>query len=151
MLFIPVVVKDSQNEPDSPEDDEPVDVAEYNHGSYQTVEDQKDLTKVQTPALVVDIVQQSVGKWSRVGDFLVSQGQTGGGGEEAGPEPEEAEQGFDSLLRHILRAGAQIIRRVLGVLSCLLTGRGKFSGEVFAFQRLQQERGSGVLAVWCEW
>ena len=145
-VIIPVVVKDAQNEPDSPEDDESVNITKDHHGSNQTVEDQEDLTEVEAPALVVDIVQQSVGKWSRVGDFLVSQGQAGRGGEEAGPEPEEAEQGFDSLLRHILRAGAQIIRRLPGVLSCLLTGRGKFSGEIFAFQRLQQERGSGVLA-----
>ena len=71
---LPVVVKDSQYEPNSPENDEPVNVTEYHHGPYQTVEDEKDLTEVKAPALVIDIVEQSVRKRSRVGHFLVSQG-----------------------------------------------------------------------------
>ena len=135
IVGLPVVIKDSQYEPDSPEDDQSVNVTKHHHGSYQTVEDQQDLTEVEAPALVVDVVQQGVRKWSRVWDFLVGQGQTGRGGEEARPEPEEAEQCFDSLLRHrVFRVLTEIITGRLG----LLTGRGKFSWVVLAFKRLQQ-------------
>ena len=57
LFCLPVVVKDSQYEPNSPEDNQPVDVTEYYNGSYQTVEDQQDLTEVKAPALVIDIVE----------------------------------------------------------------------------------------------
>ena len=50
-----------------------MNITKYNYGSYQTVEDEKDLTEVQAPALVIDIVEQSVRKRSRVWHFLMSQ------------------------------------------------------------------------------
>ena len=98
-------------------------------------------------SLIPDVVEDKVRKRCRVRNLLVGQGQTCGGREEARPEPEEAEERFDSFLRHRVRArvGAEIIISLTGRL-CLLTGRGKFSWVIFSSQRLQQKRGSGVLA-----
>ena len=76
-----------------------MDITEHHHCPYQAVEHEEDLAEVEAPPLVVDVVQESVREWGGVGDLLVSEGEAGGGGEKAGPEPEEAEEGFDPLVR----------------------------------------------------
>ena len=49
-------------------------------------------------SLIPDVVEDKVRKRCRVRNLLVGQGQTRGGREEAGPEPEEAEERLDRLL-----------------------------------------------------
>ena len=75
-----VVVENAKNKPDSSQNDYAVRVQHHHHNGCQGGEHEKDLTDIQAPLLVADVVQHHIRQRSNVWHSLMCERQARSGG-----------------------------------------------------------------------
>ena len=98
-----VVVKDTKDEPDPPQYDQPVAVTEDHADRQDEVDNQDHLTHVQAVGLVGDVIQHHVRQGGGVGgDPVVGHRQAQGGGQEATQQEQSTDHSLQRLLGNFL-------------------------------------------------
>ena len=78
-----VVVEETQEKPDSPKDDETVMMKDNNSDCHEDIDDENGLTGSQTPAKVLQIIQDFIRKAGGEGHMVMGHREADSGGQES--------------------------------------------------------------------
>ena len=95
----PVVVEESKDQPDAPEDDGAVGVKHDDEDSQEGVRHEDHLGHIEAPVLVVEGVKEEVREGFCFRNPLVGEGKAERGGEEAGAKEDGCEESLQRLAR----------------------------------------------------
>ena len=92
-----IIVENTKNKPDSPQNDQAVGVKHHHQYGRQCGEHEEDLTDIQAPLLVADVVQHHIRQRSNVRHSLMCEGKTGGCGKEATQKEQSTQYSLEWL------------------------------------------------------